>query len=84
MRKPVGYLKCIVAACLSLALLNASAAGVPAVKDPHHPADADGRPMKGIDFVQKYCSGKPLNETCANVRRAVSADSSRGKMPGGY
>ena len=67
-----------------LAACNAFAAGVPVVKDPHHPTDADGKPIKGIDFVRRYCAGKDLDETCLRVKQAVSADSSRGKMPKGY
>ena len=69
---------------LLLAVCNAYATDVPVVKDPHHPTDADGKPIKGIDFVRRYCEGKELDETCLGVRQAVSADSSRGKMPKGY
>lgn len=58
--------------------------GVPAVEDPHHPVDAQGNPMKGVDFIKKYCLGKPSNETCARVRQAVSLDSVRGVMPKGW
>lgn len=40
--------------------------------------------MKGVDFIKKYCLGKPSNETCARVRQAVSLDSVRGVMPKGW
>lgn len=58
--------------------------GVPYVEDPHHPVDADGKPIKGSDFLMKYCAGKSHNETCAKVATAVSADSTKGKMPKGW
>ena len=74
----------VVVVLFLLAACNAYATDVPVVKDPHHPTDAHGKPIKGIDFVRKYCAGKDLDETCLRVKQAVSADSSRGKMPKGY
>jgi hypothetical protein len=71
-------------AILMAALLNACSDGVPHVKDPHNPVDADGKPIKGIEFMKKYCAGKLQNETCEKVSRAVSIDSVRGKMPKGW
>jgi len=65
-------------------LLSACSDGVPHVEDPHHPVDADGNPIKGSEFLMKYCAGKSHNETCAKVATAVSADSSKGKMPKGW
>ena len=59
------------------------ATDVPVVKDPHHPTDAGGKPIKGIDFLRKYCAGRDLDETCLRVKQAVSADSSIGIMPKG-
>jgi len=75
--------KIVVFAMLAV-LLSACDDGVPKVADPHHPVDADGTPMKGTDFLQKYCMGKGNNETCAKVHNAVSVDSSKGVMPKGY
>ncbi len=76
--------KLLALASILLLTANVYADDVPQVKDPHHPTDANGKPMKPIDFVQKYCAGKPLNEVCVKVQKAVSADSSRGQMPAGY
>ena len=59
------------------------ATDVPVVKDPHHPTDAGGKPIEGIDFLRKYCAGRDLDETCLRVKQAVSADSSIGIMPKG-
>lgn len=58
--------------------------GVPHVEDPHHPVDASGKPIKGADFVQKYCAGKSNNETCSKVATAVSKDSTRKGVPKGW
>ena len=67
-------------------LLTACGDGVPRVNDPHHIVDANGQPMKCIDFIKKYCIGKDSNETCAKVRMAVSMDSTKtkGGLPGGW
>ena len=65
-------------------VLAACSDGVPAVDDPHHPVDAQGNPIKGTDFIQKYCLDKPTNETCARVHQAISIDSVRGGMPKGW
>jgi hypothetical protein len=71
-------------AILAAVLLSACSDGVPHVEDPHNPVDADGKPIKGTEFLMKYCAGKSQNETCAKVATAVSADSTKGKMPKGY
>ena len=65
-------------------LLSGCSDGVPHVEDPHHPVDASGKPIKGTEFLMKYCAGKLQNETCAKVATAVSADSTKGNMPKGY
>lgn len=65
-------------------LLSACSDGVPKVADPHNPLDADGKPMKGTEFLQKYCAGKPNNEDCVKVQKAVSSDSSKGGLPKGW
>ena len=80
MKKVLGLALAIFAA----ALLSACSDGVPHVEDPHNPVDAAGKPIKGTDFLMKYCAGKPQNETCAKVSTAVSMDSSKGKMPKGW
>ena len=69
---------------LAAVLMTACDDGVPKVDDPHHPVDANGNPIKGTEFVQKYCMGKATNETCAKVHQAVSMDSSKGQMPKGW
>ena len=69
---------------LAAVLLSACDDGVPNVKDPHHPVDANGNEIKGTEFMQKYCSGKATNETCAKVQRAVSSDSTKGGLPKGW
>ncbi|MDD0936736.1 hypothetical protein LOD50_10115, partial [Xylella fastidiosa subsp. multiplex] len=45
-------------------LLSACNDGVPKVKDPNHPLDADGKPISGSEFIDKYCLGKFTNEDC--------------------
>ena len=67
-----------------LAACNAYATDVPVVKDPHHPTDADGKPIKGVDFVRKYCAGKDLDETCLRVKQAVNIDSRGSTLPKGW
>lgn len=69
---------------LAAVLLSACSDGVPHVEDPHNPVDTDGNPIKGSEFLMKYCAGKSNNETCAKVATAVSADSTKGKMPKGW
>lgn len=69
---------------LTAVFLAACSDGVPHVDDPHHPVDANGQPMKGTDFIQKYCAGKLTNETCAKVQKAVSSDSTKGGLPKGW
>jgi hypothetical protein len=58
--------------------------GVPRVDDPHHATDANGNPIKGADFIQKYCSGKSTNATCATVLLAVKQDGVKGTLPKGW
>lgn len=69
---------------LAAAILSACGDGVPHVADPHNPTDEAGNPIKGTEFLMRYCSGKAQNETCAKVSTAVSAGSTKGKMPKGY
>lgn len=65
-------------------LLSACSDGVPHVEDPHHPVDASGNPIKGTEFLQKYCAGKSNNETCTKIQQAVNADSTKGGIPKGW
>ena len=65
-------------------LLSACSDGVPKVVDPHNPLDADGKPIKGTEFLKKYCAGKSNNEDCAKVSIAVSQDASKGGLPKGW
>lgn len=69
---------------IAVLLLAACSDGVPHVNDPHHPVDANGQALKGTDFIQKYCAGKPTNETCVKVQKAVSSDSIKGGLPKGW
>jgi len=65
-------------------ILSACSDGVPHVEDPHHPVDASGNPLKGTEFLQKFCQGKPTNETCVKVLAAANMDVARHGMPKGY
>lgn len=78
MKKSVGLM------VLAVVFLAACSDGVPHVEDPHHPVDANGNPVKGTEFLQKYCAGKITNETCVKVENAVSSDSSKGGLPKGW
>lgn len=78
MKKGLGLM--IVAAVL----LSACSDGVPHVEDPHRPVDADGNPIKGTEFIRKYCAGKPTHETCVKVQKAVSSDATKGGLPKGW
>jgi hypothetical protein len=57
--------------------------GVPKVADPHNIV-VDGKPMLQTEFMNKYCAGKPANETCLIVSKAALQDSTKGKMPAGW
>ncbi len=69
---------------LLVGFLTGCADGVPHVEDPSKPIDANGNPIKGTDFLQQYCQGKPTNEDCVKVQRAVSANSTKGGLPKGW
>ncbi|MDF0606783.1 hypothetical protein HZU77_014140 [Neisseriaceae bacterium TC5R-5] len=79
MKKPIGLLLLTV-----IVLLSACGDGVPKVADAHNPLDADGNAIKGTEFLQKYCAGKPTNEDCVKVQKAVSSDSTKGGLPKGW
>lgn len=55
---------------------------VPNVEDPHNVV-VDGQKITQADFLQKYCVGKELNETCTKVKNAMAMDSTQSKSPGG-
>ncbi|CAA9890770.1 hypothetical protein METHB2_290017 [Candidatus Methylobacter favarea] len=61
-------------------LLAACGEDVPTVEDVHN-VEVGGQKMSQADFLQKYCIGKELNETCAKVKNAMATDST--KSPGG-
>lgn len=73
-------------AILAALLLSACSDGVPKVEDPYNPVDADGKPITGAEFNQRYCVAPKTaaNETCERVRRATSIKSLKGKMPEGW
>lgn len=75
--------KLLVSALFSAALLAACSDGVPHLDDVHHPV-VDGQKMTGTEFIVKYCSAKPLNETCAKVSMAVNMDSAKGPIVKGW
>jgi hypothetical protein len=51
---------------------------VPYVEDPKNVV-VDGKPMEQRAFIEKYCIGKPNNETCIKVQNALSASNGRSK-----
>lgn len=65
-------------------LLSACNDGVPKVADPNHPLDADGKPISGKEFIDKYCLGKFTNEDCIRVEKAVRINEGWGPMPKGW
>lgn len=73
--------KILTATLLTGFLAACSSDDVPKVEDPHN-VIVDGQKMTQADFLQKYCVGKELNETCAEVKNAMAIDSTRSKTPG--
>lgn len=51
---------------------------VPYVDDPKNVV-VDGKPMEQRAFIEKYCIGKPDNETCIKVQNALSASGAKSK-----
>jgi hypothetical protein len=66
-----------------LTFLSACSDGIPNVEDPHNPV-VDGKPIKGTEFLEKYCRGDNWNGTCDRVQAAVSMDSSKKGLPKGW
>lgn len=69
-------------ALLTLTLL-AACNKVPAVADPHH-ITIDGQPLTQMAFLERYCSGQPLQPTCAAVSQAMLRDATRGAVAKGW
>jgi hypothetical protein len=67
-------LAAVVGICLSACLDDS----VPYVEDPKNVV-VDGKPMEQRAFVEKYCVGKPMNETCIKVHNAWSASGGKSK-----
>lgn len=65
---------------ITLSIMVACGSKVPEVNDPQHIV-IDGKPMSKIEFINKYCDAKAINETCVKVRRAEISDSANGKVP---
>lgn len=57
---------------LGLCLFACKDNSVPHVEDPKNVV-VDGKPMEQRAFIEKYCIGKPDNETCIRVQNARSA-----------
>ncbi len=53
-------------------------AAVPHVDDPKHVV-VNGQPMEQRAFIEKYCIGKPDNETCIRVQNAWWASGAKSK-----
>lgn len=51
---------------------------VPHVLDPKNVV-VNGEPMTQRAFIEKYCIGKPNNETCLKVQHAWSASGAKSK-----
>jgi hypothetical protein len=51
---------------------------VPNIQDPNNVV-VNGEPMTQRAFIEKYCVGKPLNETCIKVQRAGSISNLKSK-----
>ena len=68
----------LVAALFGICLAACKDHSVPFVEDPKNVV-VDGRPMEQRVFIEKYCIGKPNNETCIKVQNARSAADVRSK-----
>lgn len=68
----------VVAAACGMLLLACKDNSVPYVDDPKNVV-VDGKPMEQRAFIEKYCIGKPNNETCIKVQNALSASGAKSK-----
>jgi hypothetical protein len=66
------------ATLFAIVLSACTDSSVPRVKDPNNVV-VNGEPMTQRDFIEKYCIGKPNNETCLKVQHAASIASLRSK-----
>ncbi|MRK19087.1 hypothetical protein [Pseudomonas sp. JG-B] len=71
MKKTIGV---VLAVALASMLAGCMEDDVPAVSDPAKPV-VNGQAMTGQTFLEKYCSNKSENETCAAVQKAMSKSS---------
>jgi hypothetical protein len=68
----------VFAAVLGLCLSACQDNSVPSVEDPKNVV-VNGEPMTHRAFIEKYCIGKPNNETCIKVQNAGSASNGKSK-----
>jgi hypothetical protein len=68
----------VLAAVFGICLAACKDNSVPYVGDPKNVV-VDGKPMEQGAFIEKYCIGKPNNETCIRVQNARSASDVRSK-----
>jgi hypothetical protein len=68
----------VLAVVLGICLSACKDDSVPSVADPKNVV-VDGKPMEQRAFIEKYCIGKPQNETCIKVQNARSASNAKSK-----
>jgi hypothetical protein len=68
----------VLAAAFGIFLSACKDNSVPYVDDPKNVV-VDGKPMEQRAFIEKYCAGKPDNETCIKVQNAWSASGAKSK-----
>jgi hypothetical protein len=68
----------VLAAMFGISLAACKDDSVPYVEDPKNVV-VDGKPMEQRAFIEKYCIGKPNNETCLKVQHAWSASGAKSK-----
>lgn len=68
----------VLAGIFGICLFACTDDSVPHVEDPKNVV-VNGEPMTHRVFIEKYCIGKPDNETCIKVQNAGSAAAVRSK-----
>jgi hypothetical protein len=68
----------VLTAVLGICLSACKDDSVPYVEDPKNVV-VDGKPMEQRAFIEKYCIGKPQNETCLKVQHDWSAGGAKSK-----
>jgi len=63
---------------LGLCLVACKVDSVPHVEDPNNVV-VNGEPMTQRAFIEKYCIGKPQNETCIKVQNAGAVSNIKDK-----